>query len=74
MSCDKIRRVCRDFQSQWDARKGVEQLHSAYRSSQLALDDEFEGARYQRIAHIRKLLADGVISSGLRVLTGEVVV
>ena len=73
VSCDKIQRVLPTFQPQWDARKGVEQLYAAYRSQTLTLD-EFEGPRYQRIAHIRKLLADSVISSELRVTTGEVVV
>ena len=35
------------------------------RSSGLTLE-EFEGPRYQRIAHIKKLLADGIIDIGLR--------
>ena len=65
VSCEKIRRVLPAFQPQWDARKGAEQLYAAYRSSALALD-EFEGPRYQRIAHIKKLLAEGVIGLGLR--------
>jgi nucleoside-diphosphate-sugar epimerase len=39
--------------------------YAAYRSSGLALD-EFEGPRYQRIAHIKKLLAEGIIGHGLR--------
>jgi nucleoside-diphosphate-sugar epimerase len=65
VSCDKIRRVLPAFQPQWDARRGAEQLYAAYRSSGLALE-EFEGPRYQRIAHIKKLLAEGVIGGGLR--------
>ena len=72
VNCEKIRRVLPTFQPQWDARKGADQLYAAYRSSTLALD-EFEGPRYQRIAHIKKLLADRVISSELRVTTGELV-
>jgi hypothetical protein len=28
--------------------------------------DEFEGPRYQRIAHIKKLLGEGVLDDGLR--------
>ena len=67
VSCDKIRRVLPAFQPQWDARRGAEELHAAYRSSALALD-EFEGPRYQRIAHIKKLLAEGILSSDLRVI------
>jgi hypothetical protein len=44
---------------------GAEQLYKAYRSSGLTLD-EFEGPRYQRIGHIKKLLADGILDAGLR--------
>ena len=44
---------------------GAEQLYKAYRSSGLTLA-EFEGPRYQRIGHIKKLLADGVLDKGLR--------
>ena len=65
MSCEKIRRVLPAFKPQWDARKGAEQLYAAYTSSGLKLE-EFEGPRYQRIAHIKKLLAEGIIDIGLR--------
>ena len=44
---------------------GAEQLYKAYQSSGLTLE-EFEGPRYQRIAHIKKLLADGVLDANLR--------
>jgi nucleoside-diphosphate-sugar epimerase len=53
------------FRPQWDARRGAEQLYAAYRDSQLTLE-EFEGPRYQRISHIRKLLGEGVLASDLR--------
>jgi nucleoside-diphosphate-sugar epimerase len=53
------------FQPQWDARKGAEQLYAAYRSSNLTLE-EFEGPRYQRISHIKKLLAEGMLDGALR--------
>jgi nucleoside-diphosphate-sugar epimerase len=65
VSCEKIRRVLPAFQPQWDARKGAEQIHAAYTSSGLKLED-FEGPRFQRIAHIKKLLAEGIIDLGLR--------
>jgi nucleoside-diphosphate-sugar epimerase len=65
VSCEKIRRVLPAFKPQWDARKGAEQLYAAYRASGLALE-EFEGPRYQRIAHIKKLLAEGIVDLGLR--------
>lgn len=52
------------FKPQWDARKGAEQLYAAYRHSNLTLE-EFEGPRYQRISHIKKLLAEGVLDNDL---------
>jgi hypothetical protein len=57
--------VLPDFKPQWDARKGAEQLYEAYRSSKLTLE-EFEGPRYQRISHIKKLIADGILDGSLR--------
>jgi nucleoside-diphosphate-sugar epimerase len=68
VSCEKIRRMLPAFKPQWDARKGAEQLYAAYRASGLALD-EFEGPRYQRIAHIKKLLSEGLIDANLRSAT-----
>lgn len=65
VSFEKIRRRLPAFKPQWDARLGAEQLYEAYRSSDLTLD-EFEGPRYQRIGHINKLLAEGVLDPGLR--------
>jgi hypothetical protein len=57
------------FQPQWDARRGAEQLYDAYRRSKLTLE-EFEGPRYQRISHIQKLIADGVLATNLRYRQG----
>lgn len=61
----KIARVLPDFRPQWDARTGAVQLYEAYRRSGLTLAD-FEGERYQRIAHIRSLMAAGVLDANLR--------
>lgn len=62
---DKIARVLPAFRPQFDVRRGAEQLYSAYRNSRLILN-EFEGPRYQRISHIRKLIADGILADDLR--------
>lgn len=62
---DKIARVLPAFKPQFDARRGAEQLYAAYRKSRLTLD-EFEGPRYQRISHIQKLIASGVLADDLR--------
>lgn len=65
VSFEKIRTRLPEFKPQWDARKGAEQLYDAYRKSSLTLE-EFEGPRYQRIAHINKLLAEGILDAQLR--------
>lgn len=65
VSFEKIRTKLPQFRPEWDARKGAEQLCAAYRNADLTLD-EFEGARYQRIGHIRKLLTDGILDADLR--------
>ena len=62
---DKITRVLPAFKPQWDARRGAEQLYNAYRQSNLTLE-EFEGPRYQRIGHIKKLIADGILSEDMK--------
>ena len=48
-----------------DAVAGTRELLAAYSRSTLTLE-EFEGPRFQRIAHIRKLIADGVLDTDLR--------
>lgn len=65
VDCSKIKRVLPGFQPQWNARKGVEELYAAYRKVGLTLA-EFEGDRYQRIAHIKYLLQSGQLGEDLR--------
>jgi len=65
VSFDKIARALPGFKPHWDARKGAEQLYRAYTRAGITLED-FEGPRYQRIAHIRRLLAEGILNDDLR--------
>lgn len=65
VSFEKIRLKLPAFKPRWDARMGAEQLYRAYQSSGLTLE-EFEGPRYQRIGHIKKLMAEGIVNSDLR--------
>jgi hypothetical protein len=65
VSFEKIKNKLPQFRPQWDAKKGAEQLYQAYLSSGLTLE-EFEGPRYQRIGHIKKLMAEGVLAYDLR--------
>lgn len=66
VSFEKIARMLPEFRPQWDARKGAAQLYAAYRASGVTLE-QFEGPRYQRIAHIRGLMRDGILGPDLRV-------
>lgn len=65
VDCSKIERELPDFQPEWDARRGVEELYSSYRENVLTPDD-FEGVKYQRIAHLRHLLAQRLLDTRLR--------
>lgn len=65
VNCDKIIRTLKDYQPRWTARMGAQELYEAYKKNGLKLE-EFEGPRYQRIGHIRKLLKDKVIDEDLR--------
>jgi nucleoside-diphosphate-sugar epimerase len=66
VSFEKIKNTLPGFKPQWDALKGAEQLYAAYKKSGVTLE-EFEGVRYNRIKHIRKLLADQNLDAELRV-------
>ncbi len=68
VSCAKAADVL-GFSVTWNARRGAEELYAAYRSAGLTAG-EFEGPRYQRIAHVRQLLAEGVLDERLRVVAG----
>jgi len=65
VSFEKLSLILPDAKPQWDARAGAMQLFKAYASSGLTRD-EFEGPRYQRIAHIRHLIGKGILDSNLR--------
>ena len=61
----KLARVLPDAIPRHNARSGAEQLLSVLKSSRLT-PGEFEGPRYQRIAHIKHLMATGVLADDLR--------
>jgi nucleoside-diphosphate-sugar epimerase len=54
-----------EFNPQWDARKGAQELYAAYQKVGLRLED-FEGPRYKRVDHIKQLLKEGSLDSSLR--------
>ncbi|MGV2831487.1 NAD-dependent epimerase/dehydratase family protein [Myxosarcina sp. GI1(2024)] len=64
VDCSKIAETL-NFQPQWDARKGAMELYQAFKRVGLTLD-EFEGPKYQRIAHIKYLISNGLLDNNLR--------
>lgn len=65
VDCNRIARTLHGFKPQWTARRGVEQLYEAFMRVGLTLDD-FEGERFKRIAHVKKLINAGHLDGRLR--------
>ena len=65
VDCDKIARVLPDFKPQWDARRGAQELYEAYQAVGIR-QEEFEGPRYKRLAHLQQLLDTGLLDASLR--------
>jgi len=65
VDCSKISRLLPKFRPQWTARRGARDLYSRYSEYGLLLED-FEGARYQRLAYLQSLMARGAIDGNLR--------
>jgi nucleoside-diphosphate-sugar epimerase len=61
----KINRIIPEFKPRWNARAGAVQLYETYKKVGLRLED-FEGPRYKRIDHVKKLIALGALDEGLR--------
>ena len=53
------------YETKWTAADGARELAAAYDRIAVTLE-EFEGPRYQRIAHVRALLAEGRLDEQLR--------
>jgi nucleoside-diphosphate-sugar epimerase len=65
VNCDKIVNCLPEYQPQWTARKGAQQLYETYQQTGLQLE-EFEGPRYRRITHIKHLIESGQLDAKLR--------
>lgn len=65
VNCDKLPMMLKDFRPRWTARLGVKECYEAYKNHGLTLE-EFEGPMYQRVGHIRMLLAEGILDKTLR--------
>jgi nucleoside-diphosphate-sugar epimerase len=65
VNCDKLPAVVPSFQTRWTVRTGVEELHEAYVSHDLTLD-EFESSKFLRLKHVRELQQEGTLDEALR--------
>lgn len=65
VDCNRIHRELPGFKPQWTCRRGVEELYRAYKSVDLSLED-FEGPKYKRIDHVKKLIGEGRLAADLR--------
>jgi nucleoside-diphosphate-sugar epimerase len=67
VSFDKAMEKLKQYRPQWTAQKGVEQCYAAYQKHGVTVE-EFEGPKYQRLAHIRMLMEKRLIGEDLRFL------
>jgi nucleoside-diphosphate-sugar epimerase len=65
VDCNKIASTLHDFKPQWTARRGIEQLFQEYKRVGLTLE-AFEGPQFKRIAHIKQLVKEKILSETLR--------
>ncbi len=65
VDCGKLATLVPEFKPRWNARRGARQLYEAYKKTSIRLED-FEGPRYKRIDHVKKLLNEGLLDSTLR--------
>jgi nucleoside-diphosphate-sugar epimerase len=65
VNCNKLAKTLPAFIPQWTVRKGIEDIYSAYKKHGLTYE-EFSGAKYIRLKHIRKLCDDGRLDMDLR--------
>jgi nucleoside-diphosphate-sugar epimerase len=65
VDCNRIAKEVPGFKPQWTIRRGAEELYHTYKSVGLTLED-FEGQRFQRIAHVKHLVDRGLLDRSLR--------
>jgi nucleoside-diphosphate-sugar epimerase len=71
----KISRALPGFHPQWNLLRGAQELYQRFDAVGLRVED-FEGPRYQRLAHLKQLLERGHVDNAFRItpaFTAEVV-
>lgn len=70
VDCNNIALTLHDFKPQWTAQRGIEQLYAVFKRVGLKLED-FEGERFKRISHMKKLVSSGLVDARLHWRTAE---
>jgi nucleoside-diphosphate-sugar epimerase len=70
VDCSKLPSMVPEFKPQWTARKGAQELYDSFKETDLCLED-FEGPKYKRISHIKKLIDEGRLDNSLFWSTGK---
>lgn len=65
VDCSKIASRLPRFRPQWTVPRGVEELYRRFSDVGLTVED-FEGPKYQRLAHLKQLIAKGLVDDRLR--------
>jgi nucleoside-diphosphate-sugar epimerase len=65
VSCDRIARELPEYRTHWTVAQGVEDVYQAIANTGLS-SEHFEGPRYNRIAFLKQLLAQGRVTEDLR--------
>jgi nucleoside-diphosphate-sugar epimerase len=60
VNCDKLPKHVPAYQPQWSARAAAKQVYEAIKKYGLTVE-EFEGAKFARLPHMKKLIAEGVM-------------
>lgn len=71
VTCAKFERTFPNAGLSWTVRTGAEDLLAALKA-QAVTPEDFEGPRFQRIAHLRMLMAEGAVGADLRPRAGVV--
>ena len=62
---DKYEKAFPDARLEWDALRGIQDIHQSYKTIGLGRD-EYEGPKYKRIAQLKQLLSTGQLDATLR--------
>jgi nucleoside-diphosphate-sugar epimerase len=65
VDCERIRKAFPEFQLEWNARRGAEELYGALRAAGVT-EKDFEGRKYARIAYVRSLIEQRLLEPDLR--------